>query len=88
MCIIAIQNQDIVICKAVENLNEIRDNEIYAVKSNGALWIKHVQKILDMKGRVTGLKLISANNLEYDPFEEEVNEHTRLFRVIRRISAV
>jgi len=83
-----ILNGDILICRQISGAHEIKDNEIYAVKSNGALWIKHVQKIVDSRNRVNMLKLISANNLEYDPFEEEVNEHTRLFRVIRRISDV
>jgi hypothetical protein len=32
------------------------------------------------------LKLISANHLEYDPFEEEINEYTRLYEVVRKIS--
>ncbi|MDX1942923.1 MAG: S24 family peptidase [Saprospiraceae bacterium] len=81
-----IQNGDIVICKEISGLNEIRDNKIYAVKNNGSLWVKFVQKIQDKKGRVTHLKLISANHLEHDPFEEDVNEYTRLYQVIRRIS--
>lgn len=81
-----IQNQDIVICKQVENLNEIRDNEIYAVKSNGALWIKYIRQIQDENG--LKFKLISANHLEYDPFIEEVNLSTRVFKVVRRISDV
>ncbi len=83
-----VMNGDILICRQISGAHEIRNNEIYAIKSNGALWIKYVQKIENNKGRVSTLKLISANNLEYDPFEEEVNEHTRLFRVIRRISDV
>lgn len=83
-----VMDGDILICRQISGAHEIRDNEIYAIKSNGALWIKYVQKIIDGRGRVGGLKMISANNLEYDPFEEEVNEHTRLFRVIRRISNV
>ncbi len=81
-----IMSGDIVICRQISGAHEIKDNEIYAVKSNGALWIKHVQKVLNNRGRVSGLKLISANNLEFDPFEEEVNEHTRLFKVVRKIS--
>jgi len=81
-----IQNQDIVICQGVENLNEIRDNEIYAVKSNGALWIKYIRQIQDEDG--LKFKLISANHLEHDPFIEEVNETTRVFKVVRRISDV
>ncbi len=83
-----VMNGDILICRQISGAHEIKDNEIYAVKSNGALWIKYVQRVENTRGRVSSLKLISANNLEYDPFEEEVNEHTRLFRVIRRISDV
>jgi len=81
-----IMNGDMVVCREIASLSEIRDNKIYAVKSNGSLWIKYVQKLTDSRGRVTQLRLISANHLEHDPFTEEVNEHTRLYQVIRRIS--
>lgn len=81
-----IQNNDIVICQRVENLNEIKDNEIYAVKSNGSLWIKYIQQIRDEDG--LKFKLISANHMEHDPFIEEVNEYTRVYKVVRRISDV
>ncbi|HMO39839.1 MAG TPA: S24 family peptidase [Saprospiraceae bacterium] len=81
-----IQNGDIVICREISGLSEIKDNKIYAVKNNGSLWVKFVQRLADRKGRVTHLKLISANHLEHDPFEEEVTEYTRLYQVIRRIS--
>lgn len=76
---------DIVICKQIERLDDIIDNEIYAVKNNGSVWVKYAQKIYH-GGRVTHLKLISANHLEHDPFVEEVNIHTRLFKVTRKIS--
>lgn len=80
-----IQDGDLVVCREVERLDLVKDNEIYAVKNGGSLWVKHVQRILH-GGRVTHLKLISANHLEHDPFIEEVNIHTRLYRVIRKIS--
>jgi peptidase S24-like protein len=83
-----VMDGDILICRQISGAHEIKDNEIYAIKSNGALWIKYVQKNVNSRGHVTSLKLISANYLEFDPFVEEVNEHTRLFRVIRRISDV
>ena len=83
-----IMSGDVVICRQIDGVHEIKDNEIYAVKSNGSLWIKYVQKVKNSKGHVTSLKLISANVLEHDPFEEEVNEHTRLYELIRRISNV
>jgi hypothetical protein len=81
-----IMDGDIVVCREISGLHEIKENKIYAVKNNGQLWVKYVQRITNNKGRVTHLKLISANHLEYDPFEEEVNEYTRLYQVIRRIS--
>ncbi len=83
-----IKHNDIVVCKSVENLNDIRDNEIYAVRSNGSLWVKYVQKIFNNRGRITRLKMISANYFDNDPFEEDVNETTRLYKVVRKISNV
>jgi Peptidase S24-like len=83
-----IRNGDIVVCKAIESVNDIRDNEIYAVKSSGNLWVKYVQRLHNAKGRVTRLKMISANYFDHDPFEEEVNESTRLFKVVRKICNV
>lgn len=81
-----IRHADIVVCKSVENLNDIRDNEIYAVRSNGNVWVKYVQKIFNNRGRITRLKMISANYFDNDPFEEDVNETTRLYKVVRKIS--
>ena len=80
-----IQDGDMVVCKSIDTVQDIRDNEIYAVKSNGKLWVKYIQKIVH-GGRVTHLKMISANHLEHDPFVEEVSIHTRLYKVIRRIT--
>lgn len=81
-----IKNGDIVVCRSLENVQDIRDNEIYAVKSNGSVWVKYVQKLPNPRGRISKLKLISANYFDHDPFEEDVNETTRLFKVIRKIS--
>ena len=81
-----ISNGDIVICREISGLHDIKDNEIYAVRTSGNVWIKYVQVIKNRAGRIIQLKLISANYLEYDPFIEEVNEYTKLYKVIRRIS--
>ncbi len=83
-----IRHGDIVVCKSVENLNDVRDNEIYAVRSNGNVWVKYVQKIFNNRGRITKLKMISANYFDNDPFEEDVNETSRLYKVVRKISNV
>jgi len=83
-----IKHNDIVVCKSVENLNDIRDNEIYAVRSNGNVWVKYVQKIYNNRGRMVRMKLSSANYFDNDPFEEDVNESTRLYKVVRKISNV
>jgi phage repressor protein C with HTH and peptisase S24 domain len=83
-----IMDGDTLICREVSSLSEIRDNQIYAVKSNGVLWVKYVKKIENNRGRITKLKLISANNLEFDAFDVDVDEATRLYKVVRRISEV
>jgi hypothetical protein len=83
-----IKHGDIVVCKSVENLNDIRDNEIYAVRSSGNVWVKYVQKMYSQRGKINKFKLISANYFDHDPFEEEVNESTRLYKVIRKISSI
>ena len=80
-----IMNGDVVVCQEIESVNQIRDNTIYAVKSSGSVWVKYLQKIADDRGRVYALRMISANHLEHDPFEEEINEYTRIYKVVRRI---
>lgn len=80
-----INDNDLVVCREVDRLENLNDNDIYAVKNNGSLWVKHVQRIYH-GNRITHLKLISANHLEHDPFVEEVGMHTRLYKVVRKIS--
>ena len=82
-----IHNGDIVVCRPIERIEDIEDNGIYAIKNNGAVWVKYVQKIY-LQGRLDKLKLISANHLEHDPFVEDVNMHTKLYKVIRKISDI
>jgi len=83
-----IADNDIVICREIDGVGDIKDNDIYAVKSNGHLWIKHVQRIKNNKGRTVQLKMISANHLEHEPFTHDVSEYTRLYKVIRKISEI
>ena len=83
-----IKDGDIVICRDLSNLNEIRDNDIYAVKTDGNLWVKYVKKVKDGQGRIVKLNLISANYLEHDPFEVDVNQYTKLYKVNSRINQV
>ena len=82
-----INSGDMVICRPVDSIYDIKDNSIYAVKQDGKVWIKHVRKIVD-RGRVSHLQLISANYLDYPPFTEAVNHTTRFYKVIRRIENI
>ena len=77
---------DIVVCEKITGVGELRDNEIYAVRTHTGMWIKYVQKIENSKRRVIKLKLISANYLEFDPIEVDVDEYIELYKVISRIS--
>lgn len=77
---------EIVICKRVEYVNQLRENEVCVIKADGEVWIKYVQPMKNQGGKVENLKLISENHLEYDPFLVPVNESIRIYKVIRRIS--
>ncbi len=81
-----INGGDIIICREIAGVHELKENKIYAVHSKGKMWVKYVQPIEDRTGRINALKLISANYLEYDPMVEEVDRNTRLYEVQRRIS--
>lgn len=83
-----INEGDIVICRELSSFSEVKENEIYAVKIAGSLWVKHIQKIEDDSGNIESLRLVSTNHLEYDPFVEEVDTNTKLYKVIKRISEV
>jgi phage repressor protein C with HTH and peptisase S24 domain len=83
-----INNGDIIVCQEIGSFHEIKENEIYAVRSNGSVWVKYIKCIKNNSGRVVQLKLISANYLEHDPFVEDVNEYTKIFKVIKRISTL
>ena len=80
-----IGNGDIIVCREIASLKEVKENEIYAVKQNGTLWVKYIRCIENKRGQIHKIKLISANHLEFDPFIEEVNDSTRVYKVIRRI---
>ena len=81
-----INDGDIIICREIAGVHELKENKIYAVRSKGSIWVKYVQPIQDRTGRINALKLISANYLEHDPWVEDVDRNTRLYEVQRRIS--
>lgn len=80
-----INHGDIVVCRETK-VTEIKDGEIYAVRNNGSVWVKYVRTIKDADGEIQKLKLSSADYLEHDPFIEVINDFTRVYKVIRRIS--
>jgi phage repressor protein C with HTH and peptisase S24 domain len=81
-----INNGDIVICKQVESLREIKQNQIYAISSDGKVWIKYIQQLPFPKGSLNKLNLISANHLEHAPIIHEANTSTKIYKVVSRIS--
>jgi len=83
-----IDEGDIVVCRPLRNWGDFRENKIYAINESGSIWVKYVQREKPTPSGGTRLKLISANHLEHDPFQMDLSEHTRLFQVIRRISAL
>jgi phage repressor protein C with HTH and peptisase S24 domain len=82
-----IEDGDMIICRAVETCEPVNENKIYAiVLKNGTVLIKRVQKLINKHKQMLGLKLISDNYLEHDPFEIPVNDVRKLLKVERKLT--
>ena len=79
---------DMVICKPLETIEEMQDDEIYAVVSNQSVWVKRVRRCFDRYQNCSHLKLISDNYEEFDPFIIEIGEVRKLLKVTRRITGL
>ncbi|MFT6000121.1 MAG: hypothetical protein ACI81P_002581 [Neolewinella sp.] len=80
-----ISSGELVVCRKLEDIRELRHNEIYVITTNGKIWIKYVQLITNKDRGITHLRLISENKLEHQPWEEEVDPAMKLFKVIRKV---
>ncbi len=83
-----IASGDMVICMPLENNQDLKDNEVYAVVANNSVWVKRVQRCYDRHGRWTHVKLISDNHDEFDPFLVELGEVRKLLKVKRRLTGL
>ena len=81
-----IHTGDMVICKPLETIEEMQDDEVYAVVSNQSVWVKRVRRCFDRHQNCSHLKLISDNYEEFDPFIIEIGEVRKLLKVTRRIT--
>lgn len=84
-----IADGDMVICRAIETNERIVENEIYAIVTNtGNVMVKRVQKILHKNRQLKGIKCISDNYLEHDPFTLAIHEIRKLLKVERKLTDV
>lgn len=84
-----IADGDMVICRTIDTNERIVENEIYAiVTSVGNVMVKRVQKIHDKHRQLKGLKCISDNYLEHDPFTLAIHEVRKLLKVERKLTDV
>ncbi|WP_264790009.1 S24 family peptidase [Aureispira anguillae] len=84
-----IADGDMVICRSLDSHERIVENEIYAiVTSSGNVMVKRVQKILNKYKQVQGIKCISDNYLEHDPFTLSINEVRKLLKVERKLTEI
>lgn len=83
-----ITNGDMVICSPVQQNNDVRDNQIYAIVTNSAVWVKRVFRQFDSKGKCTHLRLVSDNVEEFDPFVVDVLEIRKVLKVRKRLTGL
>lgn len=84
-----IADGDMVICRAIEQHERIFENEIYAIVTNaGNVMVKRIQKILGKNRQLKGIKCISDNYLEHDPFTLALHEVRKLLKVERKLTDI
>lgn len=83
-----IRTGDMVICAPLESLNEMLENEVYAVVSNQSVWVKRVQRCYDPFGNWTHIRMISDNHEEFAPFIIEISEVRRILAVKKRLTGI
>lgn len=75
---------DIIVCKELDNLKDFENNKTYIVFHEDNLVIKIVQKYRTRKGE-TNFRLISENYIDYPSYPIAPNEHTKLFKILLHI---
>jgi hypothetical protein len=79
---------DMVICRPLDGVEKITDNEVYAVISDNGVQVKRVQKVYSPSRRLIRLKMISDNYLEHDPFFLGIGEVRQILKVDRKLTAL
>ena len=81
-----ISNGDLVICRKIESLGSVEENELYALITNsGTVLVKRIQKIRDRNSKVIQLKLISDNFRGHKPFKISTNDIRFLLKVEKKM---
>lgn len=81
-----ISNGDIVVCRKIESLGFVEENELYALITNsGGVLVKRIQKIRDQNNKIIQLKLISDNFRGYKPFRISIKDIRFLLKVEKKL---
>ncbi len=80
-----ITNGDIVVCEEIEPGQPLRDNQVYVVVTDGVV-AKRIQQVRDGQNRVVRLRLISDNKEVYPPYEVDVSDVRRIYKVKYRLT--
>ena len=79
---------DIVMCKAIENVCDVQDGQIYAVVLGGESFVRRVRRVLDYFGKVTHLQLYTENPNQFMFSTVDIKQVTRLLKVSNRMTSV
>ncbi len=79
---------DMVICNALDTIDQIQENEIYAVVANGTIRVKRLQRVYDNYGNWSHLKLLSDNFIDHDPDLLPTDDVKQLFKVMKRLTGL
>lgn len=61
-------------------LEEIKDDHIYVVHDDN-VYVKYIQKLYNTRGKISSLRMLSANYFEYSPFNIKVSDSTKVYTI-------
>ncbi len=79
---------DMVMCTAIENLNELSDNQICAVIIGNNAFVRRIRRVLDFYGNVTHLQLFTENSNQFAFSTYDIKNISKILKVSNRMSSI
>jgi len=80
-------NGDIVIAKQMDIMDQVNEQDVYAVVTHEGVMVKRIKKMFK-NDKLVQLKLISDNYFDHDPFYVDIQQLKKIYKVVKRLSDI